>query len=154
MLQQQSRHMGMAAQQSLQQQLQGAASIGSAGVSMHPAAQQQQQQQMILQQQQSQQMQMVAQQQQQQQQVAAMAQQQMQSGAQPQQQHQQPQGGVTGAELKQAYCNSVQALKDYITVSNLLSYDISGAQAINSKVIECVRRRRRRHYGLSSCIER
>eukprot|EP00197_Chlamydomonas_leiostraca_P004150 CAMPEP_0202870920 /NCGR_PEP_ID=MMETSP1391-20130828/17196_1 /ASSEMBLY_ACC=CAM_ASM_000867 /TAXON_ID=1034604 /ORGANISM="Chlamydomonas leiostraca, Strain SAG 11-49" /LENGTH=628 /DNA_ID=CAMNT_0049551595 /DNA_START=52 /DNA_END=1935 /DNA_ORIENTATION=- len=29
-------------------------------------------------------------------------------------------------ELKQAYCNSVQALKDYITVSNLMSYDITG----------------------------
>ncbi len=38
-------------------------------------------------------------------------------------------GGVmafTDHELKQAYCNSVQALKDYITSSNLLSYNILG----------------------------
>eukprot|EP00195_Chlamydomonas_chlamydogama_P013583 CAMPEP_0202891622 /NCGR_PEP_ID=MMETSP1392-20130828/1634_1 /ASSEMBLY_ACC=CAM_ASM_000868 /TAXON_ID=225041 /ORGANISM="Chlamydomonas chlamydogama, Strain SAG 11-48b" /LENGTH=885 /DNA_ID=CAMNT_0049575427 /DNA_START=214 /DNA_END=2871 /DNA_ORIENTATION=+ len=33
---------------------------------------------------------------------------------------------ISEQELKQAYCNSVQSLKDYITGSNLLSYDITG----------------------------
>ena len=31
-------------------------------------------------------------------------------------------------ELKQLYCNSVQALKDYIAQTNLLSHDITGAR--------------------------
>lgn len=39
------------------------------------------------------------------------------------------QASVSEHELKQAYCNSVQALKDYITVSNLLSFDITGEHA-------------------------
>ena len=33
---------------------------------------------------------------------------------------------VSEQELKQAYCNSVQSLKDYVALSNLMSYDISG----------------------------
>ncbi|KXZ44481.1 hypothetical protein GPECTOR_67g321 [Gonium pectorale] len=33
---------------------------------------------------------------------------------------------ITEQELKQAYCSSVQALKDYLVQSNLASYDITG----------------------------
>eukprot|EP00198_Chlamydomonas_reinhardtii_P011264 XP_001700601.1 predicted protein [Chlamydomonas reinhardtii] len=33
---------------------------------------------------------------------------------------------ITEQELKQAYCSSVQSLKDYLVISNLHSYDITG----------------------------
>ena len=33
---------------------------------------------------------------------------------------------ISEHDLKQAYCNSVQSLKDYIALSNLLTFDISG----------------------------
>ena len=33
---------------------------------------------------------------------------------------------VSEQELKQAYVNSVQSLKDYMSLSNLMSYDIKG----------------------------
>ncbi|GFR50111.1 hypothetical protein Agub_g12259, partial [Astrephomene gubernaculifera] len=33
---------------------------------------------------------------------------------------------ITEQELKQAYCSSVQALKDYLLMSNLTNYDITG----------------------------
>lgn len=37
-----------------------------------------------------------------------------------------PAATITEQELKQAYCSSVQALKDYLLVSQLTSYDITG----------------------------
>ncbi|GIM07602.1 hypothetical protein Vretimale_11674 [Volvox reticuliferus] len=37
-----------------------------------------------------------------------------------------PASVITEQELKQAYCSSVQALKDYLLISNLTSYDITG----------------------------
>ncbi|EFJ40496.1 hypothetical protein VOLCADRAFT_99696 [Volvox carteri f. nagariensis] len=37
-----------------------------------------------------------------------------------------PASVITEQELKQAYCSSVQALKDYLVISNLTSYDITG----------------------------
>jgi hypothetical protein len=33
---------------------------------------------------------------------------------------------ISDQELKQEYCNSVQQLKDYIAMSNLLSFDYTG----------------------------
>ncbi|GAX84580.1 hypothetical protein CEUSTIGMA_g12001.t1 [Chlamydomonas eustigma] len=36
------------------------------------------------------------------------------------------QSPISDQELKQAYCNSVQSLKDYVSMSNLMSYDITG----------------------------
>lgn len=44
----------------------------------------------------------------------------------------QGQAAISEPELKQAYCHSVQSLKDYIAVSNLTSYDISGAETTTS----------------------
>ena len=47
---------------------------------------------------------------------------------------------ISDQELKQAYCNSVQSLKDYIALSNLTSYDISGVQfSSDAAVILCCR---------------
>ncbi|GLC36722.1 hypothetical protein PLESTB_000789800 [Pleodorina starrii] len=37
-----------------------------------------------------------------------------------------PASVITEQELKQAYCSSVQALKDYLVISNLTNYDITG----------------------------
>lgn len=45
---------------------------------------------------------------------------------------------VSEQELKQAYCNSVQALKDYINASNLLSYDITGMLGTHNHILRVI----------------
>lgn len=41
-------------------------------------------------------------------------------------------GVITEQDLKTAYCSSVQALKDYLSISNLNRYDITGVYCTNA----------------------